>query len=521
MKLSVLLEQLSAAQVINFNETFLTHVTHDSRTAMEESLFVALRGQHFDGRSFIDQCQAKVILLDSLEPLNERAGKVAATYIEHWTALGKTLILVENARFSMAEAAAIIYNQPTKQLKMVGLTGTNGKTTTAWMIEQLLLKLHYSVGVIGTLGHRLDGVSLVKQDGHTTPESCELQRIFAQYVAKGCDVCVMEVSSIGLDMQRVSGTLFDVAAFISFSQDHLDYHESMEQYLHSKQRLFSENLHPESLSILSDQHLSIPTTPVALGRTLRLNNAAKGSAKTEPGWTFRLTQESARGTAFSLSTCTTQGNETHEVWLPLIGLHNVENCCVALAAAQSIVQHDGIDLNQLVDALSTISPPPGRMERCPIDSPAPDVFVDYAHSPEAIEKALIALRPLTRGRLWIVFGCGGDRDRSKRPLMGHVAASLADVVVLTSDNPRSEDPDAIINEIDEGITQQSTCSLSIIADRAKAIATSIAQAHIDDVILIAGKGHERTQTIGDRVFPFVDQEHAQKALSAWVNCPQP
>ena len=515
MKLSALLEQLSAAQVINFTETLLTHVTHDSRNAFEESLFVALRGERFDGRNFIERCQAKVILLDSLEPL-ERGEDLNG--VERWKALGKTLILVEDARISMAQAAAIIYEEPAKQLKMIGLTGTNGKTTTAWMIEQLLLTLRYRVGVIGTLGHRLDGAPLDQQDGHTTPESCELQRIFAQYVAKGCEVCVMEVSSIGLDMQRVSGTLFDVTAFISFSQDHLDYHESMTHYLNSKRRLFSEHLHADSLSILSDQHPAITATTIALGKALRIQNAANTTAQSESGWTFEITDESAKGTAFTLSTSTTQ---IHKVWLPLIGQHNVENCCIALAAAQSVVQADGIELNQLVHALSTISPPPGRMERCPIDKLTPDVFVDYAHSPEAIERALLALRPLTKGRLWIIFGCGGDRDRSKRPLMGQIAASLAEFVVITSDNPRSEPPGAIINEINAGIPQQALCSITIIADRARAIAATIAQAHINDVILIAGKGHEQTQTIGERVLPFVDQEHAQKALRKWVNCPSP
>ena len=161
------------------------------------------------------------------------------------------------------------------------------------------------------------------------------------------------------------------------------------------------------------------------------------------------------------------------------------------------------------------------MERCLIDKPGPDVFVDYAHSPEAIERALHALRPLTRGKLWIIFGCGGDRDRSKRPLMGQIAASLADFAVLTSDNPRSENPGAIIDEINNGIPQGSPCSITVIADRARAIAATIAQASINDVVLIAGKGHERTQTIGERVLPFVDQEHAQKALSAWGKCQQP
>ena len=519
MKLSSLLEQLSVAQVINFNEAFLTHVTHDSRNAHDESLFVALRGERFDGRAFIDRCQAKVVLIDSLEPLEQRQGQgEELSDVEHWMTLGKTLILVEDARLAMAQAAAIIYEQPAKQLKMVGLTGTNGKTTTAWMIEQLLLKLRYNVGVIGTLGHRFNGTALRQQDGHTTPESCELQRIFAQYVAQECDVCVMEVSSIGLDMQRVSSTQFDVTAFISFSQDHLDYHESMEHYLNSKRRLFSDHLHAESLSILSDQHPAIMNTTIDSGRVLRIYNGANDRAQAEPGWTFALTEESAKGTAFDLST---SANQTHKVWLPLIGQHNVENCCIALAATQSLLQEDGIELGQLVNALSTISPPPGRMERCLIEKPGPDVFVDYAHSPEAIERALLALRPLTRGKLWIIFGCGGDRDRSKRPLMGQIAASLADFAVLTSDNPRSENPGSIIDEINNGIPQGSPCSITVIADRAKAIAATIAQASINDVVLIAGKGHERTQTIGERVLPFVDQEHAQKALSAWGNCPQP
>ena len=471
MQLSTLLKNISVRSVSCFQEIEISHVTHDSRQAKESSVFVAICGQRFDGRQFIDSCDAQVIVADA-PPSSPTT---------------KTLILVDDARRAMAEIACTLFQHPSRKMKLVGLTGTNGKTTTSWMLYHILRSAGQNVGVIGTLGHHVNETSVRTQDGHTTPESSHLQSILHEMVERNCHSCLMEVSSIGLDLARVDGIDFDVAAFTNFTQDHLDFHPSMEQYFQAKARLFNELLPERGTAILNGDHPLIS----------RLSTAASTrwtfGQQSHVDWRLSDVHQSLTTTSCLLH----HKNETYALCLPLVGVHNLENAVVAIAAATALE----ISLETALRSLKQLPQVAGRMERIETNTDW-FAFVDYAHTPDALQRVLQTLRTITSGNLVVVFGCGGERDAKKRPLMGKIASDLADRIFVTSDNPRKEDPKRIIDDISVGVHREAR----YIVDRKTAIHAAIRSLCPKDVLLVAGKGHETYQILKDETIHFDDRE---------------
>jgi UDP-N-acetylmuramoyl-L-alanyl-D-glutamate--2,6-diaminopimelate ligase len=396
-----------------------------------------------------------------------------------------------------AQIAAAFYGYPGQKLKLVGVTGTNGKTTTTHLIEFLLTKAQLPTALMGTLYTRWAGFE--QTAAHTTPFAVELQQQLAQAVKAGCEFGVMEVSSHALAQGRVLGCPFEVGVFSNLTQDHLDYHRDMEDYFGAKALLFS----PEYL-----KGRAIINADDPYGKRLI------AALNPEKVWSYSVNDSSAdlwmsdlsyepNGVSGTLHT--PEGEVTFRS--PLVGQYNLEN----LLAAVGAVLHLGLDLQSVAAAIPEFPGVPGRMERVQI-SPEQDisVIVDYAHTPDSLENLLKAARPFIPGKMICVFGCGGDRDRTKRPKMGKIAAELADVAVVTSDNPRTEDPERILQDILAGIPD--TIEPMVIGDRATAIRTAILQAQPGDGVLLAGKGHEDYQILGTEKIHFDDREHARDAL---------
>jgi UDP-N-acetylmuramoyl-L-alanyl-D-glutamate--2,6-diaminopimelate ligase len=454
-------------------------VTRDSREAGPGVIFVAVPGAHHDGRQFAAGLRCAAVVAEGPAPVLP----------------GVPLIQVADARRALATLAAALHGHPARRLPVVGVTGTNGKTTTTLLVESVLRAQGLTSLVVGTTGHRLAGQPLPA--AHTTPEAPLLQGLLAEALRQGCAAALLEVSSIGLDLRRVDALPFQVAAWTSFSQDHLDHHGDMARYHAAKVRLFTELLAPDGVAILNDDDLAVGCVPVPGRAVLRFGTTPRAdlqAADLRPG---------LGGTAFRART---PWGEV-EARVPLLGRHNVENALCALGISLSL----GLDLESAAAGLDGAGPVPGRLElAAPPAAGLPTVLVDYAHSPDALERVLATLRPLCRGRLWVVFGCGGDRDRAKRAPMGQIAARLADRVLLTSDNPRTEDPESILAEIRIGAGPDARS----LVDRAEAIAAAVAEADADDLVLIAGKGHETTQTLGATIRPFDDRVEARAALAA-------
>ena len=398
--------------------------------------------------------------------------------------------------------AAVYYDDPTAQLHVLAVTGTNGKTSTAWWLAQALSNLRPAIpcAVVGTLG--VGRPPDVEFTGLTTPDPVLLQRQFRRFVDDGVQACAIEASSVGIVERRLDGTRIRVAIFTNFSQDHLDYHGSMESYWEAKSQLFRWSGLQSAVINLDD------------GQGLELAGALQAGPLDV--WTVSCRQP-ARLQAVEigygpqgLQFAVVEGVERHLLETQLIGQYNVSNMLGVLGAMRAL----GVSLADAVAACANLLPVPGRMER--LQQPGqPLVAVDYAHTPDALDKALLALQPLAAqrgGQLWCVFGCGGDRDPGKRPLMAAVAQKNAARVVVTSDNPRSEKPEAIISQILLGLSHHE--SVEVQVDRGSAISETVAAAAPEDVILIAGKGHEDYQEMGGAKHPFSDRTHAQAALDA-------
>ncbi|CAN5745737.1 UDP-N-acetylmuramoyl-L-alanyl-D-glutamate--2,6-diaminopimelate ligase [soil metagenome] len=453
------------ARLVGAPEVVVAGVTHDSRLVVPGMLFACLRGARHDGHTHAASAVA--------------AGAVALL-VDHEVALGVPQLVVEDTRRALGTLAALVYGQPSRALTMVGITGTNGKTTTAHLLASILRASGRRTGVIGTL----TGV-------HTTPEAPELQARLAAARDDGVAAIVMEVSSHALALHRADGTHFDVAVFTNLGVDHLDLHGTAEEYFRAKARLFSPELADVGVTNVDDPHgrLLADAAPIDI---VAYSHADATAVDVEVG---RI--------AF-----TWRGRR---VRLPLGGPFNVMNALAAATTAATL----GIELDAIVAGLAAVETVPGRFELVTFSPTAPVVIVDYAHTPDGLEEVLGAARQVAPGRVVVVFGCGGDRDAGKRPLMGAVAARLADHVVVTSDNPRSEDPAAIISAVLAGIDGADpavTARVDVEADRAAAIELAIAAAGPDDVVVIAGKGHETTQTTGDRVVSFDDRDVARRIM---------
>ena len=438
-------------------------LTQDSREAGPGSVFVAIRGARVDGHRFVGAVEAEAVVV-------EEAVEAPP---------GATLILVEDSRAALAALASAFHGHPSHALDVVGITGTNRKTTTTWMLEAIARAAGQKVGVVGTTGNRVDGRVLPTR--FTTPEAPEWQGLLREMVDAGCKVVAAEVSSIGLAARRVDRTRFAVAVYTNLSQDHLDFHGDMASYAAAKARLFTDFEVGRAVLNAEDPVISAlsPSVPV---------------------WTFGLQAGDLAPEALSSDLRGSRGRLRTpaggvELDLPLPGAFNVQNALAATGAALAL----GLEVEAVERGLAGLPQVPGRLER--VDRPDVDVLVDYAHTPEALRTVLATLRPLTRRRLLVVFGCGGDRDRAKRPEMGRAASEGADLVIATSDNPRSEDPAAILDEVRPGLAE----GAEVVVDRRAAIARAVQLAGPGDVVLIAGKGHETTQEIEGVLHPFDDR----------------
>ncbi|NNU44057.1 UDP-N-acetylmuramoyl-L-alanyl-D-glutamate--2,6-diaminopimelate ligase [Ramlibacter montanisoli] len=463
----------------------------DSRKVGAGDGFIAWPGAATDGRKFVKgalQQGAKACLV-------EFAGS------EAWHFDSDAVAGYEGLKAATGPIGSLYYGEPSKELSVLAVTGTNGKTSTAWWLAQALTNLQPQpepCGLIGTLG--IGRPPHVEHTGLTTPDPVLMQRHFRRFVQQGDQACAIEASSIGIVERRMDGTRIRVAAFTNFTQDHLDYHGSMEAYWAAKEELFRWpgleaavlNVDDEKGATLEAMLQPVPVDvwTYSCERDARLR--ALDIGYTDEGLRFTVAE----------------GSERHELRTSLIGQYNISNLLGVIGMMRAL----HVPLADAVAACADLLPVPGRMERLN-EAGKPLVAVDYAHTPDALEKGLEALRPLAQqrgGKLWCVFGCGGDRDAAKRPLMAAVAEKNADRVVVTSDNPRSEKPEAIISQVLLGLSHRD--SVEVQADRARAIAETVAAAAPGDVILIAGKGHEDYQEVAGVKHPFSDQAHAAAAL---------
>jgi UDP-N-acetylmuramoyl-L-alanyl-D-glutamate--2,6-diaminopimelate ligase len=473
-------------------EREVTGLQTNSLACQPGSLFIGLPGTRVDGGDFWSGAIAAgaIAAIVSADAYARSAGERAAS--------SACVIAAPDIVQACAQIASAFYSYPTQRLKVVGVTGTNGKTTTTHLIEYLLEQTQQPTALLGTLYTRWPGHSRIA--AHTTPFAVDLQRQLAEAVAAGCQFAVMEVSSHALAQQRVLGCEFAVSVFTNLTQDHLDFHPDMEDYFEAKAKLFN----PEYL-----QGKAIINADDAYGQRLiaqRLRESTwtySTQDSTADLWTDQLTY-GAEGICGLLHT--PHGDIAFTS--PLVGQYNLENLLAAVGAAL----HLGLDLKTIVQTLPNFPGVPGRMERVQI-VPNQDisVIVDYAHTPDSLENLLKAARPFVKGQMICVFGCGGDRDRTKRPLMGGIAAKLADQVFVTSDNPRTEDPERILQDILAGIPEDT--KPVVIADRARSIEAAILQARPGDSVLIAGKGHEDYQILGTEKIHFDDREQARSALA--------
>jgi len=480
MRLHQLLAAINAKADPEWRHVEIQSLSTDSRTTEPGALFIATRGLQADGHDFI----AKAVARGARAVVAERPVIVEAVPV----------VVTESTRKAVSRLSTVFFGSPSASMTVVGVTGTNGKTTTTHLISSILREAGLPCGLIGTIRYQVGDFEVPAT--HTTPDPVVLQGLLARMRDRGIQAAVMEVSSHSLDQGRVDDVTFKVGVFTNLTGDHLDYHKSLHAYREAKGRLFRllpaqgaavVNIDDPSASyFLRQAHCK----PVTYGLSGDADVTASVLRSDSRGSTIRV---SAPGGDF-------------EADVALVGRHNVSNCLAAVAAAQFL----GISAEAIARALGSVVNVDGRLERvdCGQDF---DVFVDYAHTDDALKNVLEALRPLTRGRLIVVFGCGGDRDRTKRPRMGRVAAELADRVIITSDNPRSEDPLDIIAEIRAGVTDNG--GVTEIADRAEAIEKAVAEAASGDVVLIAGKGHETYQVFRDKSIDFDDRRVVREILS--------
>jgi len=478
--------RITGASLNGDSAVVVTDVTHDSRQAGKGSLFAAVRGELFDAHKFIPQVikQGAAGVLSELER--------PADFTGAW-------IQVEDIRRAMALAAAEVHHHPARELQLVGITGTNGKTTTAYLVASIPEAAGEPVAMTGTVEYRLGEER--KKAGRTTPEATDMQRLLRQAVEIGCRTAVMECSSQAMDFHRCDELDYAVAVFTNLTRDHLDYHKTMENYWFAKQRLFDGRLgKPPKTSVINVDD------PRGVELADRLEEEGLGvvryAVKSDADITARDPEFSLSGMRFRLR----MPNDEIDFRSPLVGPPHVYNTLAAVASGLAL----GYKVKVITRALEQCTGAPGRFERVPHDGDFA-VVVDYAHSDDALLNVLRTARDVTRGRIITVFGCGGDRDRTKRAPMGEAAGSLSDVVILTSDNPRTEDPNQILADAEVGI-QKTAKPYEKIPDRREAIHQAVSQARPNDLVLIAGKGHEDYQIIGREVFHFDDKEVAREAL---------
>jgi UDP-N-acetylmuramoyl-L-alanyl-D-glutamate--2,6-diaminopimelate ligase len=499
MNLSKLLDGVVVTKMFQtmFGKMVVTHevevrnLQYDSRKVERGDLFVAIRGTQFDGHTYISSAVhngAKVVVMDNDSSMPD-------SYFMH---AGVIKVVVPNTRVALAQIAARYYGEPSSRLSVVGVTGTNGKTTTTHLISAILEARGGSAGLIGTIEYKIGNE--VIPSTHTTPESLELNALLARMVAQGCTSAVMEVSSHSLDQHRVHGIGFSAGVFTNLTQDHLDYHGTMDAYFEAKSVLF-RSLGPQAWAVINaDDAWGRKLPPLTQARVLSFGMTEPADVAADQ------VDLSMRGT-----TCVIRhAGEAMSIATPLVGKFNVSNILAAVATGIAL----GVPKQAIQDAMGAVKPVRGRFE--PVVAPEGwTAVIDYAHTPDALEKALNAVHDVfaasERGRIITVFGCGGNRDTTKRPKMAAVATAKSDLTILTSDNPRLEDPEDILRQVSEGVTPGA--AVEKITDRKEAILRALGQARPHDVVLIAGKGHEDYQVIGETKIHFSDKEIVQDYIS--------
>lgn len=511
--LESLLRSLNLLEARGNREIAVNGIAYDSRRIQPGDLFVAVRGTRVDANRYVrDALQRGAVAVITESP------------IENHTQV--PFIRVTDSRAALAAVSANFYEHPSRRLTLAGVTGTNGKTTTVLLLESILRSAGHATGVFGTLGHRWGDKFFTASN--TTPESLDLQRLFHEMAAEGVTHAVMEVSSHALSLERVGNCAFDAAVFTNLSQDHLDFHGSMEGYFQAKERLFKEHLNRLGKRTSSVINLDDP-----YGR--RLAAEVHGDL-----WTFSTSSPEARVRVSTAELSATGirarlsgpvGDFT--VLSPLLGRLNLYNVLAAATTAMSL----GVPKEAIIEGVHSVSQVDGRLQRVSIPEWCGfHVVVDYAHTPDAMDKSLDCLREMTKGRLVVVFGCGGDRDRTKRPVMGEVAARWGDLVIVTSDNPRTESPEAIVREIEPGLTRKGVSRVAADEkpppesgyttepDRRRAIELALAWARPGDTVFIGGKGHETYQILGTRTLPFDDRlvvkEYFERLASTGQSIPE-
>ena len=487
MNLQELISVLDVEKVVGPLDRTVKGLTYDSRKAEREFLFVAIPGFREDGHKFIPEAVRKGVGVVAVEK------EISSPHP------GITFIRVRSSREALAKLSNYWYGFPSRELKLIGITGTNGKTTTTYLVESILKKAGYKMGRISTINYDLG--SGLRSSRITTPESQDLQKMLRKMVDAGLDYAVIEVSSHSLVLHRVDGVQFDLAVFTNFSIDHLDFHKSIEHYLEAKISLFRHRA-PRMAAVNVDdpmshhfmKSISCPLITYAVKEKARI----KG----------KILKMGIRGSSFLAQV---DKDESLRINLPLLGTHNVYNALAAISTASA----QGVEPFFIKEGLEKVKRIPGRLEYIPNKRDL-DVFVDYAHTPDAMEKALRTLRQVVKEKLWVVFGCGGDRDTQKRALMGKVSLKFADYSIITSDNPRSEDPEKIIAAIEEGVREdggRSGKDYTTVVDRIEAIRMTLERMKKGDILLIAGKGHEKVQIFKDRVVEFSDSKVVRDLLS--------
>jgi UDP-N-acetylmuramoyl-L-alanyl-D-glutamate--2,6-diaminopimelate ligase len=463
-----------------------TGIAYDSRRVVPGTVFVALKGLKADGLDFVPQAVtlgASVVVSEQPRPASVQVP---------W-------VVVRDGRLSLALLGAAVHRHPSREIPVVGVTGTNGKTTTTYLLAAVLDAAGLSAGVLGTVHYKIGREE--REAARTTPEASDVQALLRGMIDAGNRSCVMEVSSHALALKRVDGVRFAAAVFTNLTRDHLDFHADMESYFAAKRRLFTM-LAPTAPGIINADDPRAATLVATCGRSITYGVQKPADVRPER---LEMNLDGVRFTA------TTPAGPV-EVRSALVGRPNVYNLLATVATASAL----GVPGEAITAGLASQTGVPGRFEVVSTPSDGVTVVVDYAHTDDALRNLIETARPLTGGRVITVFGCGGDRDRTKRPLMGMVAARLSDVVIITSDNPRSEDPQAIIEEIRRGIpageaASDRTPDVTAIVDRAAAIDKAVSIARPGDVVLVAGKGHEKTQHIGDRVLRFDDADEGALA----------
>ncbi len=484
MQLSKLLGRLPSYETKNNEDPLIKELYMDSREVTEGGLFFCIKGYTVDGHDYAQQAAEN---------------GASAIIAEDDITVSVPVIKVKDSKRAMALLSAAFYGYPTTKLHLIGVTGTNGKTTVTHLIEKILTDHKINTGIIGTMYMRYAGKEVTTQN--TTPESLTLQKSFASMVDEGVEAVTMEVSSHALELGRTHGAQFDVAVFTNLSQDHLDFHETMDNYARAKGLLFAqlgngyeEGRQPKAVINADDKMAGlIQTMTAAPLLTYGIDNDADMKAEN-----IRITE---RGTTFDLSI----GEEREEITLKMTGRFSVYNALAAAAASYVT----GVGMKTIAGSLSSVEGVAGRFERVDLEEDF-HVIVDYAHTPDSLQNVLETIREFAKGKVSVVVGCGGDRDKTKRPQMAKIAEQLADFVYLTSDNPRSEDPADIIEHMKAGITGT---SYTVIENRREAIFEAVHRAEKDEIILIAGKGHETYQTIGKVNYHFDDRETAREAAA--------